>query len=143
MYEFTRREKKDEHIEDHRCWAALAGETEILQAVSKEMLVKSNGSVILKVAELQRRPPLYSLCHPVAWEETEQQSHNYLSWESNLAQEMSGEGNAFKIHGMGWGVGKKTRIFLRKLWRVVRLFFLSFFSNLPVTVKSCRGWQLP
>lgn len=38
--------RKDEHIENHRCWAALAGETVILQAVSKEMLVKSNGSVI-------------------------------------------------------------------------------------------------
>lgn len=68
--------KKDEHIEDHRCWAALAEETEILQAVSKEMLVKSDGSVILEVAKLWRRALLYSLCHPVVSEETEQESHN-------------------------------------------------------------------
>lgn len=94
MYGFAWGRKKDEHIEDHRCWAALAGETEILQAVSKEMLLKSDGSVILKVAELRRRALLYSVCHPVVSEETEQESHDYLSWDSNLAQERPGEGNS-------------------------------------------------
>lgn len=117
MYELPCGGKKDEHIEDHRCWAASAGETEILQAVSKEMLAKSNGSVsvIPKFAELRRRAPLYLLCHPVVWEETEQESHNYLSWDSNLAQETPGEGNAFEVNCVGLGVGKKTWIFLKTL----------------------------
>lgn len=115
MYGFARGGKKDEDIEDDRCWAALAGETEILRAVSKEMLVKSSGSVIPKIAELWRRAPLYSLCHPVVSEETEQESHSYLSWDSNLTQEMPRKTNALKVHCMGWGVGKKTQIFLRNL----------------------------
>lgn len=42
MYGFACGGKKDEHIvEDHRCWAALAGKAEILQAVFKGSLLKA------------------------------------------------------------------------------------------------------
>lgn len=70
--------KNDEHFKD-KCRAALAGETKIPQADSREVLFKNKGSGILKLplSATRHLSEHRCMCSAIQWckKETEQKSY--------------------------------------------------------------------